>query len=445
MPDQNPADPTAPGPVSSFGNLGAAAEPPPSTAMDSSELPPAPPIVEPALPETPPVGDIGGAAPTFDISGSMSGTPPPKKKFGGRKFVATILGLLVLVGGLGAGIILVQQQQDIRERAAGPVQTYCSAANQANCPNGCTPSASGGICKSYCSSANNKDCIYGCTPNNSGGTCKSAPTPIPTTTVKPTTTAAPTTTPKSCTTSDGKSGTCMAAGSCTGQVYSDSSSTLNCKTTPLGGGGGAICCVPKAPTPTPYCSSANNKDCIYGCTPNNSGGTCKSAPPSIPDEQPGERCAGLGGKCVEPEVAASPNRPEFYCDKLGQQSCPANEVCIKCAGASTPVPTLTPPPGGGVVAQCLNIRAFDTNWVELTVAQLAQLKAGDKVRFTVGGTASGGSFDKAKFKINGVERPEVTGKRPDSQEYFDEYTLPEGVTTFTINAQIHHSSLGWSN
>jgi hypothetical protein len=81
----------------------------------------------------------------------------------------------------------------------------------------------------------------------------------------------------------------------------------------------------------------------------------------------------------------------------------------------------------------------------LTVAQLAQLKAGDKVRFAVGGTASGGSFDKAKFKINGVERPEVTGKRPNSQEYFDEYTLPAGVTTFTINAQIHHSSLGWSN
>jgi hypothetical protein len=153
----------------------------------------------------------------------------------------------------------------------------------------------------------------------------------------------------------------------------------------------------------------------------------------------------LGGRCVEPEVAADPSEPEYYCDKLGQQSCPANEVCVKCAGASTPVPTLTPPPGGGVVAQCLNIRAFDTDWTELTVAQLAQLKAGNKVRFVVGGTASGGSFDKAKFKINGVERPEVTGKRPNSQEYFDEYTMPAGVTTFTINAQIHHSSLGWSN
>ena len=376
MPDQNPADPTAPGPVSSFGNLGAAAEPPPSTAMDSSELPPAPPIVEPALPETPPVGDIGGAAPTFDISGSMSGTPPPKKRFGGRKFVATILGLLVLVGGLGAGIILVQQQQDIRERAAFD------------------PGGGGG-----------------------GGTITPTATRAPT---PPT--AAPTQTPSPPGTAPG--------GLCPRDCISPKSA-----------------CAPNSFYPSESqalgygdCGGIGSNE--YCCNSGTGGGT---PTPAIPDEQAGERCESLGGRCVEPEVAASPSRPEYYCDKLGQQSCPANEVCIKCAGASTPVPTLTPPPGGGVVAQCLNIRAFDTNWTELTIAQLAQLKAGDKVRFAVGGTASGGSFDKAKFKINGVERPEVTGKRPDSQEYFDEYTLPEGVTTFTINAQIHHSSLGWSN
>jgi len=69
---------------------------------------------------------------------------------------------------------------------------------------------------------------------------------------------------------------------------------------------------------------------------------------------------------------------------------------------------------------------------------------GDTVRFTVAGQASSGSFDKARFKINGVQRPEVTGKRPATEEYYDEYTIPAGITTFTINAQIHHATLGWS-
>jgi hypothetical protein len=105
----------------------------------------------------------------------------------------------------------------------------------------------------------------------------------------------------------------------------------------------------------------------------------------------------------------------------------------------------SPTPGTGPSAQCLNIKAFDTSWNLLTTAQLQQLKAGDSVRFTVAGTATSGTFDKAKFKINGIERPEVTGKRPGSEEYFDEYTIPVGVTTFTINAQIHHTTLGYSN
>ncbi len=49
-------------------------------------------------------------------------TSPPKTS-GGRKWgtkrIATILVLFVLVGGLAAGVLLIQQQQDIRERAAG--------------------------------------------------------------------------------------------------------------------------------------------------------------------------------------------------------------------------------------------------------------------------------------------------------------------------------------
>lgn len=44
-------------------------------------------------------------------------TPPPKKKFGGKRIIATILGMLLLVAGVGGGVYLTQQNQDIREKA----------------------------------------------------------------------------------------------------------------------------------------------------------------------------------------------------------------------------------------------------------------------------------------------------------------------------------------
>ena len=58
---------------------------------------------------------------------------PPKKKFSG-KMIATILGILVLVGSIGAGIILVGQQQDIREKANvcspnGQIEKYCDTGS----------------------------------------------------------------------------------------------------------------------------------------------------------------------------------------------------------------------------------------------------------------------------------------------------------------------------
>ncbi|MBU1066232.1 hypothetical protein KKE60_00315, partial [Patescibacteria group bacterium] len=92
-------------------------------------------------------------------------------------------------------------------------------------------------------------------------------------------------------------------------------------------------------------------------------------------------------------------------------------------------------------ASCLDISVFDIEWSPIT--NLSSLVAGDVVRFTVAGTTNSGSFDKARFTINGVLRTEVTTKRPSTNEFYDEYTIPEDITTFTINAEIHHTTLGW--
>jgi len=103
----------------------------------------------------------------------------------------------------------------------------------------------------------------------------------------------------------------------------------------------------------------------------------------------------------------------------------------------------TPSPSPIVSAQCLNIQAFDTNWAPLTNAQLTQLNPGDTIRFTVAGSATGGIFDKARFTVNGSLRPEVTDKRPSTEEFFDEYTIPAGATGLSVSAEIHHSTLEW--
>lgn len=123
--------------------------------------------------------------------------------------------------------------------------------------------------------------------------------------------------------------------------------------------------------------------------------------------------------------------------------------CYRCTGTAasgTQSPTTSLPPGEGPTAQCLNIRAFDTSWNVLSSTQLSALEAGNIVRFTVAGTATSGSFDKAKFKINGQETGEITTLKPDETAmYYYEYVIPEGVTAFTVGAKVHHSTLGWSN
>lgn len=99
--------------------------------------------------------------------------------------------------------------------------------------------------------------------------------------------------------------------------------------------------------------------------------------------------------------------------------------------------------GTAATATCSEVKAYDTNWKLLSADELKSLKSGTKVRFAVSGTASTGSFDKARFTINGAQRSEVSVKKPNSEEFYDEYTIPSGTTNFTITGQIHHATFGW--
>jgi hypothetical protein len=169
MPDQNQSDPNQ------------------STDFTSPVISPQgdPPPLTPAF-QNLPDNDSNSAAPP-DISSIV---PKPKKKFGTGRIIATILGLVVLVGGIGAGIILTQQKQLFKQKAATPVDCVISSNPCGNygckkwvCPQGdtnddgkCQTGDTGASVQTY-SAANcaNLSCGEQCCQidwlTSSGGTC----------------------------------------------------------------------------------------------------------------------------------------------------------------------------------------------------------------------------------------------------------------------------------
>lgn len=93
----------------------------------------------------------------------------------------------------------------------------------------------------------------------------------------------------------------------------------------------------------------------------------------------------------------------------------------------------------GLTLRCTNITAYDDAWTELTATDLTNLAEGDVVRFVVRGTASAGSFTKARFSINSSVVNEETTETDAAGDFYYEYIIPAGETTFTIDAQLYHA------
>jgi hypothetical protein len=315
--------------------------------MDSS-TPPPPPI--PTVEEIP-NEEQGTNSPNLDIPTVISTDNKVKNKFGG-KTIATILGIFILVGAIGAGVTLLKQQQDVREKA----KVFECASND-EC-------GIGEKCK-------NNLCVSAVT--NPAPQQPQQPTPVSST--LPNGVTAP-----------------LTPGGCTKGV-------------------GDFTAISEGKTVTVNCSDAVK----------------------------GERDSyGTIQNCI----------PGYYKCTIDPTGTYTVACCKVGTGGTTPT---TPPsnpvtpsnPPSTVTASCLNIKAYDENWATLSVDGLKSLKTGDKVRFTVAGTATSGTFSKALFTINTVIQPETTSKKPGTEEFYTEYTIPSGTTSFTINAQIYHSTKGW--
>ena len=126
----------------------------PPIFVEPDALPPMPqaapiPQVVPMPQMQPPVVKSGSAAPSDDIvMAPIVTTTTPKKKFAGGKIIATILGLFLLVGGVGAGVYLTGQNQNPNEKAAGGVPPRSCPISGCNEYTGPVTESNGGCCTS---------------------------------------------------------------------------------------------------------------------------------------------------------------------------------------------------------------------------------------------------------------------------------------------------------
>jgi hypothetical protein len=367
------------------------------------DLPPLPPDFQNVAPEPltgePPkeMPDSTGSAAPPDAGipplGPNSSIAKVGKKFGGGRLIATILGVIILVGGVTTGVIVTQQRQLLEQQAAGEA---CGSAPDV-CPG----------CAEECYDKNDGDT---CTGGN--GTCKLN--------------------------GDGEGCYCDTGGNndtaCVTTCTNDlPPTTLRC------GDCGGFCITSNCPSTCSQvalnlCGSNTIGTCptgqvnCYYCPGVTTMQACNSTADSLPagvgyDET---SCSIVGSFCGVVQCDQVNSNPLVFQSRLDTSTCGATPP------SSSPSPTPTAP-------SCISVKAYSATWTELTQTNLAALTAGTVVNFCVSG--ANGTFDKAQFKINSTAGSEVTAHdRPGSTtDFCQSYTILVADTTITVLAKIHDS------
>lgn len=370
------------------------------------DVAPPPPMDHPPSPIAAPTG-----APEGD-KGSPDGTKPKKeKKKMGKKTLGAIIGVLVLVGGITAGAVLVRQQQDIREKAYNAQPQPCLVCSGTSCVSSGILRCNGG--DNDCS--NDYDCGY----------------------VDPLTDDEVIDIFKEEKKEEAKDR------EDTSSTTTDTANTCG-RVTSTGGDANSI-------------SITLSSDQVNSCT--NPNGVCPNGIVVVNEYRCDE--INLTGGCQSNGrlVQRNAGADDYSTDDPSCGSVQIDAGCQNAYGtgglltwasksASTPCTTTSTPPDGeppGLTAQCIEVLAFNESGTKLTATELALLNEGDTIVLAVRGNTSKGQITKARFRINGTQRPEVVTKQNiGGVEYFaDIYTIPSGVTQFSIGGQIFHSTAGW--
>lgn len=504
------------------------------------------------------VSGNGSAAPSVSFPDLK--VDEPRKKFGGGKgkIVATILGIMLLVGGIGTGAYLALQNQNPQEKAAiigevctpgtttsctinncpgtklcnsmGSGWSSCTDKSGDNCPasgGGGGGGGGGGTTLTPCPTGNGTCTTsvlangINCSNNGASNYCCVAPnpyligsacSPYPACQLGASCTLTATIGLPACSTGNANQpvsyccplGLKLVGDKCVSTTLPTCQSGLKCAQYNLNGGDQCISssgenawccpsgssimngvCVPNCGTGL-FCDmnipATGSTRCIGGdnnptwCCPsgqylNKDLKVCTSSDSTVPDPNGPIGCPvafGTKGSYSLPSSCTKVTEPGKAPTCVNNQRCTYTRDEARCSvgknpdgsdiykwcflylwedckpyqcSATTPPVTPTVPPV--VTAQCQNIKAYSSAWTELSSIQLSALKSGSSINFCVVGSASAGSFDKAKFTINGAAQAETTTQRPNTQDYCQIYTIPAGTYSFDVTAQIHHVTLGW--
>lgn len=448
--------------------------------MDNNNPFPSPTDVQPTVP---PVAGFPAAAAQDPTFGAVPGgfppvvplsNQPPKR---GLPKMATFVGVLFLFLAVGAGVLLVQQQQNINE-GASDAQCYSvdtNACTFSQNPTHCWRATTNNACRRldgtvdgtlevfsgfgafdgqvcYTCDANSLD--NGTRKCSAGTLVETNPACGGTSTTPPNETLPPTATEPPLGAVCGES--CSADSDCRGStipgvaVSCRQGKCVNSMCADRGGNtiSGTRCdcdmstgqCGEPCGAAIGLCDASKGLSCTYlarnqcsastqwpVCVPFANNATGRGAMPNVPLYQNAafeQRQCGSG--------TSDPNNNYIYHPAF-TTGVTAAQVTEFICNPETDTPS----------GQCLVVRIYDTNWNELTTAQKALLKPGDTIRVTVAGSGTSGTIDQARFTFNGTLRTAVTQKKPNSQEFYDEVTIPASATTVTVKGELHHTTLGW--
>lgn len=350
------------------------------------------------------------------------------------KIILTTLVAFLLLGSVAGAVYLVRQNQNPQKNAQevvrpagccdGPCSDLgcggCASNEKCDISNGaCAESGSAYSCRSVTGCLHDTDCGPGNACVN--GQCQT-----------------------------GTNGNPRSAS----QVCTDEggSTTSTCTADPTCGSNGGTCCDKSGTNYCCYGDSANRKDgaCYAGgasgvsCSGNTiTNNTRNPITISHFTKNPGANnytcpltAAGGSNTSLAPGQSASANGCEQI-DAVGFCGVCNDSQCNPPQAPTMPPanPTVTPTPA--LSCSCDLIKAYSPTWTLLTSADLSALKAGDKVRFAAKGTTSSGTIDKIRYKINNGAYLESTIKKPGTNEFYYEYTIPANTTSFSVSAEVH--------
>ncbi len=442
MPNQNPPDPNQNQPQGGSSSI---------PLSPQADLPPLPPEFQSVV-ETK-VDSSGSAAPPEPEVTNLVNAP--KKKFGTKKIIATILGILLLIGGVGAGIALTSQKQlfqqkafDSSQQSSLPCTTSddCAEGLQCNWDNECIPTPTPGpTWPSPTWPPNPTDQptnqpTSSPDPTHKPGNCGNKPSPLPNFTKPPFNIST-----SSLTATAQKLWVHYYMGGLERKINISLNGTAKVITVQEGGKYDTGLTVKKGdelkiigieePNQKAACAPDQTKpNMSFAWMAPNSDNTCGT---TLPDP---------GGNPYKPKditnylkyIANSKNTVLSYECWADWREWPGDYdfedffLTFSVSGTTN-------------APYCAAVKVYDTSWSPVSVASsdsvasVPTLRAGTKYRFTVLGSPVA-SIQKARIKFTlsdgTLTTKYSTQKKPNTNEYYIEYVVPAGTTSLDVKAQV---------